>query len=874
MVPLRFNGAGARRRHLALLLLLFLIPFLTPHSSLSQLKFLEAGFSTLTGADAVPFIDTPTRFKIDLSGEWEYDAGGDNRGTVRIPGAYDFTGAVTFSHRFELSPGLLDTTQLQLVALGISNTCEIFINGEFLTSHGGGNTSLEVLIPGNMVQVGKENLVRIAVTNVLDPRRSLPLKQLVGGMRTYGGITRDIYLLATPRTYIGDVVTSSNVLPSGTEVRLRIAMEIEGRQPPMPPGLTPVVWYEVIEKLSGVAVAASKPVAVVAADADWQVPPVEVSVAAFKPWSPATPDLYILRSRLGTQDGKDVTLLDEHDLNVGIRKISITGGDILLNGTRLVLKGVIWMEDHPVRGAALTYEDRERDIVMIKGLGANAVRFAGHPPHPYMLNLCDRYGLLALVDAPIASVPGRIMADEGFLEMSAAAVRQMITRDRSHASVLAWGLVDDCDPVAPGALAFVDSLARLARSLDARPVYGSFRLVPGDSASGLVDLAGLNVGSGDLKSFKSLIADWRALHRTKPVFVSRMGTEVQHDNRQGYSDPLSQQAQARYFLQRFDALRTEDYDGGFVRSFNDARADRPSLEANNGDPLLLSYGLTSEGREKRIAYDAVRSVFNGEKFAALPIGSYAPGSPMIYILIGFVLLVAVAYLYNANRRFRESLSRSVMNSYNFFSDVRDQHLVSSIQSTLLGIATAIAFAVVFSSLLHHFRTSPIVDRALSIVLITDSAKSAAIRLIREPALAVGYFALAVFIKYFLITLVILLLRLLVKVRVYPYHAYSVTMWSTAPMLLLIPIGMVLYRVIETSAYVLPAIAVIVLILLWVYLRMLKGVSIMVDMPAFRVYLFGALLVAAFGGMLYAYFNVYHAAPEYFGYLYQQFVSAR
>jgi beta-galactosidase len=193
---------------------------------------------------------------------------------------------------------------------------------------------------------------------------------------------------------------------------------------------------------------------------------------------------------------------------------------------------------------------------------------------------------------------------------------------------------------------------------------------------------------------------------------------------------------------------------------------------------------------------------------------------------------------------------------------------------MLGIATAIAFAVVFSSLLHHFRTNPIVDQALSMFLVSDGAKAAAIRLIRDPALAIGYVSLAVFLKYLLITLVILLLRLLVKVRVYPYHAYSVTMWSTAPMLLLIPIGMVLYRVIETSAYVLPAIAVVALILLWVYLRMLKGVSIMYDVPTFRVYLIGILLVVAMCGMFYAYFNVYHAAPDYLGYLYQQFVSAR
>jgi hypothetical protein len=100
------------------------------------------------------------------------------------------------------------------------------------------------------------------------------------------------------------------------------------------------------------------------------------------------------------------------------------------------------------------------------------------------------------------------------------------------------------------------------------------------------------------------------------------------------------------------------------------------------------------------------------------------------------------------------------------------------------------------------------------------------------------------------------------------------MWSTAPMLLLIPVGMVLYRVLESSVYVLPAIAVVILILSWVFFRIMKGISIMYDVPTFRVYLIGILLVAAFGGLSYAYFNIYHAVPDYLGHLYQLFVSAR
>ena len=64
------------------------------------------------------------------------------------------------------------------------------------------------------------------------------------------------------------------------------------------------------------------------------------------------------------------------------------------------------------------YEDLEKDVALIKSLGANTIRFGNHPPHPYMLNLCDRYGLFAMEELPIAGAPASLLGEEYFVDLA------------------------------------------------------------------------------------------------------------------------------------------------------------------------------------------------------------------------------------------------------------------------------------------------------------------------------------------------------------------------------------------------------------------------------------------------------------------------
>ncbi len=833
---------------------------------------MENGNPTRTGPDAGYFLDTPTRTKIDLSGTWQYAIEGGPRGTVKVPSAYDFSGKVGFERKFELSAEQIDRYDFSLVMLGVNYNCEVYINGDFVTTHVGGYTSVAQPIARTVLQVGAENVIRVTVNNQLDARRTIPLRVQLWGWRNYGGILRDVFLLGRPKLSVQKVDIKTQLVQDGKSARVLVRGLVEGayEMPEESEGgrksTTLGLSAELVEKLTGVSAGQSPVVPLVKTGNRWDAVNAEIQLQAPKLWSPDVPELYLLKCFVVLVSGKDQTVLDEYDLPCGIRQLEIVGQDIHLNGKRITLRGAVWNEDHPTYGGALPYEEMERDVALIKNLGANAVRFAGHPPHPYMLDLCDRYGLLVLEELPVVNAPSNIMADEHYLDVASTMMKEMILRDTYHPSVFAWGIGDEFETSTPAARSFVEALVRVARELDSRPIYYGTRVLRDDVCLDLMDLLCVNVYNRDLKSFRHTVEEWKAAASDRPVLLGRVGTEVEQGNRNGYSDPLSYEAQARFYLQRLEAVQTIGLAGVFVWSFNDWRTDHPSLTIRSGDPWIRTMGLVNGQREKRLAYEAVRSSFRGEKFVAMPIGNYSSSAPMVYVLSGLVLLIGTAYFYNASRRFREGVIRSVMNAHNYYSDVRDQRVVSLVQTSLLALIVSVASAIVLSSILYHFRDSLVLDGMMSSIVSSDFLKERAVRFIWNPLqsiLVLSGFLLALILVS---SAVVFLLSIVFKAKIYPYHAYTITVWSTAPLMILVPVGMILYRVMESSMYVLPSLGFVGVMIVWVFFRLLKGLSIIYDVYPVKMYVIGTVVAVGVAAVLFAYVDYTQSAATYWSFV--------
>lgn len=833
--------------------------------ALSQNRFLENGGGTQRGPDAGLFADTPLRQKIDLSGRWNYTLDGQEWNSILVPSAYDFSGKVTFQRTFDITEELLDRYTFLLVAYGINYQSDITINGSFIGRHIGGYTTFVLPIPDNTLQVGNENVITIVVDNELTARTTLPLKQPVGGWRTYGGIIRDIYFLAVPKIYIVETEVRTDLSSDYGTAKLQVRSLIENRgymvgKPGNPKGVSWVYRAELYDKLSGVLVGRSVPVPCSLEQNKVERVRAEVVLPTPKLWSPASPDIYVLKCFL-VRVGKETQPIDEYDLNIGMTDLKFKEHRIVLNGEPLTLNGVVWREDHPEFGAAMTYEALEKDIAQIKGLGANLIRVL-NPPHPYILNLCDRYGLLVMEEIPLVGVPSEITLNAQYWELVANYLKEMVVRDRNHVSVFAWGLGDDLGPEwsVPHACQSITSMRELVSSLDTRQTYYGTSTMD-DQCLARFGMLTVNIHTKDVKEFRKLLKEWRERHSSKPIIVARYGEDVEPGNRNGYSDPLSLEWQARYGMQSLDVVRELKLAGSVWWSFNDWRGDRPAVSTYSGDPFVHAMGLVGYNREKRIAYDVIRSVFNGEKVAALPIGNYSSSAPIVYVIAGLVVLIVFAFLYNSNRRFRENVHRSLTRTYNFFADVRDQRILNYGHSTFLAAVIAVTWATVLSSIFSHYRDSLVLDNLLS-QFMPDSLKEWFVRLVWQPPKFILIISGILFFQFIVLSLIVQLCSLIARTRVSLYHSISVVVWSMLPNIILIPIAMILYRVMEIPLYILPAFILMGILVIWTTYRLLKGVSVIFDVYPLKVYVAGILIIVSGFALLYGYLDYTQSMSAY------------
>ena len=811
------------------------------------------------------FPDTPTRLKIDLAGSWRYSIDGKEWNAVSVPSAYNTTAKVTFLRTFEVTSEMLDKYSFSLVCYGINYQSEITIDGNFIGRHLGGYSSFVLPIPQNTLQVGGENAIKVTVDNELTPKTTLPLHQQVGAWRTYGGIFRDIYILATPKLNIESVEVRSDVSGDGKTAKFFAHVDVtdHGSGLKNEPGSLLGIQVEIYDKLNGQLAGRSgiSPMFVQVNKAGSLN--AEAIVPTPKLWTPDTPDLYVVKCMIVRVVNKETSVLDEYDMDVGVRDLRWKDGKLYVSGSPLLLKGILWNEDHATFASAMTYEALERDIASIKTLGANLVRFP-YPPHPYILNLCDRYGLLVMEEIPLVGVPAEILLKDYYQDLATVYLKEMVNRDKFHTSVIAWGIGDEFETSSPNACDYVNAMRNIVKSLDERPVYFSSRTAT-DTCFENVDLITVNNYGMEPKEFRDLLKQWKSKFSDKPIIVARYGKEVEPGNRNGYSDPLSMESQARYAMQCYEAIKEAKIAGGVFWAFNDWQCDRPAMTTHSNDPYLKAMGLVSADREKRTAFDVARAMFMGEKVQALPVGNYSSSTPFIYVGVGLVVLISFAFIYNGNRRFRDCVNRSLFRTYNFFADIRDQRILTYGHSIFLALVVSMTWAIMLSSILSHYRDNLLLDNMLS-QFMPDGFKERFVRLVWSPTKFILFVSGFTFLKLIILSIVVRLLSMMVRTHVYFYHAFSITMWSMLPYVIFIPIAMIMFRLMDTEFYIMPIFVLMVLVSFWVLLRLLKGISIIYDVFPIKVYAIGLLLILICAAVLYGYYDYTQSTSVYLKYM--------
>ncbi len=168
-----------------------------------------------------------------------------------------------------------------------------------------------------------------------------------------------------------------------------------------------------------------------------------------RPWSAEAPNLYVLTIFLYDTDDQLVELVSQ---NVGFRHFEMKDGLMLLNGERIVFKGVNRHEFSAITGRVPNREEVIQDIVTMKQHNINAIRTSHYPDASLLYELCDEMGIYLIAENNLEShgtfdavtrglesedyvVPG---SRPEWLGMMLDRVNSCYQRDKNHPAILIW----------------------------------------------------------------------------------------------------------------------------------------------------------------------------------------------------------------------------------------------------------------------------------------------------------------------------------------------------------------------------------------------------------------------------------------------------
>jgi len=278
-------------------------------------------------------------------------------------------------------------------------------------------------------------------------------------MWSLAGIFRPVYLHSEPQSAILDLVVTPGLPAPYTDGWLQVDVDVRD-----------VDSVEVLLKRPG---GQWEPLAELTAPFSHRI---DVPDAAT--WTAETPHLYEVAARI---PGHVKTA------RAGIRSVEIRNEQLLVNGVRVMLKGVNRHDYDPDTAWVVPQYRYREDLAKAKSLNINAIRCSHYPNPQIFYDLCDELGLYVIDECDLETHGVRRKNIPGDDPQWTAAVvdrmRRMVLADRNHPSIIMWSLGNEAGLGGPGGGNFT-AMREAALDLDAsRPFH-----YEGDHQRGVSDV--------------------------------------------------------------------------------------------------------------------------------------------------------------------------------------------------------------------------------------------------------------------------------------------------------------------------------------------------------------------------------------------------
>lgn len=575
----------------------------------------------------VTTLDGMWKFKFDPASEgqiegWQY--GLTNYITMPVPSSFndlftdkdsrEYAGDFWYETEFFV-PREWKEKDLDLRFGAATHEATVYVNGVEVAYHHGGflpfNASInQVLVPNQMNQVvvrlnNELSATTLPVGKTVTKNNGKKMVKPFFDFFNYAGLQRSVWLVSTPKESIVDYTVNHQL--DGEDAIVEYDVQTTGEHE------VHIQLFDEEEKL--VAEQSGKQNTIRVKDA--------------RLWKPL--DAYLYTFNIQIQD--DEQLIDEYEEEIGIRTVHVGGNKLYINNEEVYLTGYGKHMDFDIIGRGTDPVVMKKDFELMKWSGANSFRTAHYPYDELFYQMADREGFIIIDE--VAAV-GMLESTKNFLDAAGGVttgfferdivheetkehhkndIRELIQRDKNHASVCIWSLLNEPDTLADRAYGYFKEVFDYAHELDSQQRPRTFAAIamsiPGKcKVYPLCDIISLNryygwyaINGYDLASSEQFFHEEMALWEEtgKPVIFTEYGADTIAGMRQLPSAMWSEEYQKEYLDMYHKVFDTYDFvigeqiwnfaDFQTVEGKNRMNGNKKGVFTRNRQPKSIAYHL-------------------------------------------------------------------------------------------------------------------------------------------------------------------------------------------------------------------------------------------------------------------------------------------
>jgi len=442
------------------------------------------------------------------------------------PAFVDYRGVAWYRRTFD-APSEWQNSAVRIEFEAVFHTATIWVNGELAGEHVRKGYTAFTLDITHLLRLEKSNTIAVRIDNAFNDHM-MPRGRSSDWAHD-GGIYRPVQLLITPKTFAERVAIEA--VPDLASGDGKIAITACLRNTSSKQWLGQVLFQIIDDETGLIVVTTSVTPSISIKSGATLTQRFQATLPKAKLWHFDQPNLYrLIFSIASGQETHRLTTI------FGVRKFEVKESGFYLNGDRVQLMGVERMAgSNPEFGMAEPVQWITHDHDELKHL--NCVFTRVHwPQDKRVLEYCDRHGILMQAEIPawgydtFAGMGAE--PDTDIMENGLEQLREMITRDRNHPSVVVWGLCNEVGGQNPPAYQFAKNMLAEAKRLDPNRLcsYASNSLIktPERDVAGLMDFIEVNeyFGSwvpGSPEAVAKHLDDLHAAFPGKAVVISEYG---------------------------------------------------------------------------------------------------------------------------------------------------------------------------------------------------------------------------------------------------------------------------------------------------------------------------------------------------------------